>query len=298
MGNIMKIDKKWIGGIPYEIAFWNNVYRWNITFKGMMGWSHFGSVIYLEGFDAGTFLKNKTKPIVLDIGCGMSYATGNMIETSDKTTPLDIHYIDPLAPYFNKILKRQKRNLPKIEFGVMEYLSIFYPDHNIDLAIIQNALDHSSNPVKGIYEAIDILKKGGVLYLNHHPNEAETENYKGFHQYNIINEDNKLIIWNRNEKWNVNKLIKDFAEIKVHRCENGNIIAVIIKTAPVPVNLVSDLKKTRKDAIDSLFDRIINRPKKSFIFKIKYIFFNTIQFFIQALSWETKMKLKRIIRQA
>lgn len=298
MNDTMNIDKKWISGIPYEIAFWNNVYRWNKTFKGMMGWSHFGSVINLEAFDANTFLKQKNKPIVLDIGCGMSYATGNMIKTHDKSMSLDVRYVDPLAPYFNKILKRQKRNLPKIDFGVMEYLSIFYPDNNIDLAIIQNALDHSSNPIKGIYEAINTLCIGGVLYLNHHPNEAETENYKGFHQYNIINEDDRLIIWNKKNKWNVNKLIKDFADIKVHRSDNGNIIAVITKTATVPVKLISNIKGNRDAIINLLFNKIITEPNKKVTLKIKYMFFNTIQFFIQALSWETKMKLKKIIKQA
>lgn len=298
MNKIMNIDKKWISGIPYEIAFWNNVYRWTHTFKGMMGWSNFGSAINLEAFDANNFLKQKNQPVVLDIGCGMSYATGNMIEEQDKLKYIDIHYVDPLAPYFNKILKRQNRELPNIDFGIMEYLSTFYPAHNISLAIIQNALDHSSNPIKGICEAIDTLCIGGILYLNHHPNEAETENYKGFHQYNIVNEGKRLIIWNKKEKWDVNNIIKDFADIEVCKYKNGNIIAIITKTKSVPENLVSNIKETRDSFIDYLFNEIIEKPQKTLNFKIKYIFFNTIQFFIQSLSWETKMKLKKLIKQA
>lgn len=294
MDNI--IDNKWIDGIPYEIAFWNNVYRWNKTFKGLMGWSNFGSIISLELFDANSFLKNISHPTVLDIGCGMSYAPGNLINNNEETSEINIHYVDPLAPYFNKILKRQKRKLPEIEFGIMEYLSIFYPNHNIDLAIIQNALDHSSNPVKGIYEAIDILKEGGVLYLNHHPNEAETENYKGFHQYNIINEDDRLIIWNKKEKWNINELIKNFADIKVYRHDDtGHIIAVITKkknSIPIVKNDIRD------ELVKNLFDAIITYPPKRISFKYKYLLFNTILFFMQALPWDVKMKLKKTIKQA
>ena len=33
------VTEKWLDGIAYEIAFWNNVYRWPHTFKGMMGWA-------------------------------------------------------------------------------------------------------------------------------------------------------------------------------------------------------------------------------------------------------------------
>ena len=41
------VTEKWLDGIAYEIAFWNNVYRWPHTFKGMMGWAHYGSIINL-----------------------------------------------------------------------------------------------------------------------------------------------------------------------------------------------------------------------------------------------------------
>ena len=56
------IISKWLKGIPYEVAFWNNVYRWNATFKGMMGWANYGSTISLEDFDANRFLLQKEHP--------------------------------------------------------------------------------------------------------------------------------------------------------------------------------------------------------------------------------------------
>ncbi len=113
----------WMRGIPYEIAFWNNVFRWTHTYNGLMNWSKFGSVIELEGYDANAELKDMASPKVLDVGCGMSYATGNFIEKDSVKVPLDIHYIDPLADYYNIILRRHKRQLPDIEFGMAEYLS-------------------------------------------------------------------------------------------------------------------------------------------------------------------------------
>ena len=290
---------KWMSGIAYEIAFWNNVYRWRHTFRGMMNWSGFGEGIQLEGFDANSFLCSSKDRKVLDVGCGMSYATGNYVIDEDLTIPLDIHYVDPLAPYFNHILERYHRELPVIEFGMMEYLSAFYPHHDVDLVIIQNALDHSANPIKGIMEALDTLHEGGILYLNHHPNEAEVEQYKGFHQYNITQEDGNLMIWNKQEKWNVSHLIKAFADTQVHSHNNGHIIAVIQKTDHVPSTLLND-KEDKKMLSQMLMASDMKRKKLSSAigYRLSYWKYNTIQFFVQALPWTMKMKLKKLIGQA
>lgn len=164
MEKYIKAISQWIDGIPYEKAFWNNVYRWKQTFNGMMQWSNYGGIIDLECFDANRFLSSCTscKPKVLDVGCGLSYATGNYIEINGTKTALDLHYVDPLADVFNDIKKRYHRNLPDIEFGMVEYLSDFFPRHDADLIIIQNALDHSAMPIKGIQEAFSTLKTGGI----------------------------------------------------------------------------------------------------------------------------------------
>ena len=140
------VTEKWLDGIAYEIAFWKNVYRWPHTFKGMMGWSHYGSKINLEGFDANDFLLKFNNPKVYDVGSGMSYAIGDRIEKQGEEIALDIHYMDPLAFHFNHILSKYKKDLPKIEFGMSEYLSSFIPDKDAALITIQNALDYSSTP--------------------------------------------------------------------------------------------------------------------------------------------------------
>ena len=290
---------KWLKGIAYEVAFWNNVYRWNHGFRALMNWSNYGSVIDLELFDANQFLIGIDHPQVLDVGCGMSYATGNHVKREKILEPLDIHYVDPLAWYFNDILKRNNRNLPAITFGMMEYLSSFYPNHNIDLVIIQNALDHSSNPVKGIVEAINALRMGGILYLNHHPNEAETEHYKGFHQYNITVKDEQLVIWNKKENIIINDLLHDFASIEVRRnLETGHIIAIIKKTAEVPDELYNKSQDIT-ELCESLIhiNRVSQNFSHSLSFKLHYGLFNTIQFFAQMLTYDQRMKIKKLIKQ-
>lgn len=293
------IISKWLKGIPYEVAFWNNVYRWNATFKGMMGWANYGSTISLEDFDANRFLLQKEHPVALDVGAGMSYATGNFTSKNGQNLPLDIHYVDPLAFHYNKILRRYRKSLPEIEFGMMEYLSAFFPQKNVSLIMIQNALDHSANPMKGIWEALASLHIGGVLNLNHHPNEAETERYKGFHQFNIIDENGRLIIWNKQQRIDVNTLIQKYANITVSRnTTSGHVIAVMCKTAEIPQEMTCD--KTDKQFLCNLL-MMQNLQQFSLrhtlSYHLNYWKFNTIQFFIQALPWEWKMKLKKILHR-
>lgn len=290
---------KWLRGIAYEVAFWNNVYRWRWTFLGMMNWSHYGKEIELELFDASTYLRTCHKPTLLDLGCGMSYATGNFMREGETLRPIDLHYVDALAPYFNKILKKYKKDLPAIDFGMVEYLSAFYAPGSIDLIIIQNALDHSAQPVEGIIESLHVLKKGGVLYLNHHPNEAETEHYKGFHQYNIDEKDGQLMVWNRDSEVNINTLVADYAEVEVKRHENSHIIAILRKKGDVPSTLITD-KEDKKVHCEMLIRNNMGATSvwQTIRYKVTFWWYNSIQFVAQALPWRLKMRIKKIIGQA
>lgn len=299
------ISGKWLDGISYEIAFWNNVYRWSHTFRGMMGWANYGSKIELEGFDANDFLLNFEQPKVYDVGCGMSYAIGDKIEKNGKLIPLDIHYVDPLAFHFNHILKKSKRQLPKIEFGMSEYLSAFIQNHDASLITIQNALDHSSAPVKGIVESLVSLREGGILYLNHHPNEAEMEKYKGFHQYNVDERNGKLYIWNKAHHVNVTELLDSFASVETKRMDNGHIIAIIRKKncqneLPVQLQTYVDDKKDKGELCQVLLQFQYNNTSllKSIKNSISFRIFDMIQFFAQMLPWSLKMKVKHLIKQA
>lgn len=158
---------KWLFGIPYEIAFWDAGFRNAQTRKSLFAFSHYGQSIQLTGFDVEKFLLQQTNPTevkILDVGCGMTYYPGDKLYVDGEEKQINIHYIDPLAHYYNKILEKYKINRPNIEFGMMEYLSAFYPKHDVTLIIIQNALDHSADPVKGILEALQALQVNGILY--------------------------------------------------------------------------------------------------------------------------------------
>lgn len=282
--------RQWLSGIPYEIAFWNNVFRWDSTFNGMMGWSKFGRNIQLDGMDVTTLLNDCENPTILDIGCGLSFANGdNFTSTNGEEKHLDLHYIDPLADYYNVIKRRHNRNLPDIEFGMMEHISTTWKGPKASLCIICNALDHSSSPMQGIMEALKVLKVGGCLYLNHHPNEAEAEHYKGFHKFNICTDEQKrLIIWNKKDRIVVDDVLSEYASISTQTLENGFVVAVITKKAEIP-------EKAEQVYSSEELRAMIMEPSKSFGFKLKYSWYNFIQFFVQALSWENKQKLKKLL---
>ena len=288
-------SESWLGGIAYEVAFWNNTYRWQRAFEGLMRWSHLGGPIELEGFDAGQYLAALERPRVLDVGAGLSFAPGNLLREGGEE--LDIHYVDPLADSFNRIAQRHGRNVPRVEFGMVEYLSAFYPAGSVDLVIVQNALDHSARPMKGIYEALETLRRGGLLYLNHHPDEAETEHYRGFHQHNITEENGRLIIWNREARYDVTHLLEGVARVETRRV-NGHVVAVAEKLAEVPRSCLADGEDRRRLCTQLM--RLAGERISGFGgigHRLDYWRWNAFQFVAQAFPYETRMKIKKILRR-
>lgn len=233
---------KWLQGIPYEVAFWQSYYGNKRRRKDLFEWSMFNKPCLLDDFDIENYIKNckSPNPRLLDVGCALSYVFGNIINGKQA----NVSYVDPLAPFYNQILKRYKINRPYITFGMIESLSASFDKNSIDFIHVRNALDHCANPLQGIIQCLICLKIGGVLYLNHFVNEAENEGYRGFHQFNISSVDQQLVIWNKNTRVNVTEFCKDFATVETSITQFGRIVAVITKTANIP----SDLDHSEQNA--------------------------------------------------
>lgn len=284
--------KNWVNGIPYEIAFWKGIYSNKKRIESLFRWSKYNKEIELVNFDVKKFLSQKENPTIVDAGCGMSFCNGDKLDGKQ----LDVCYIDPLAPFFNKIIEKKKLALPIITFGFIEYLSTFI-SNKVSLIIVQNALDHSRNPLKGILECIESLEIGGVLYLRHFRNEAETENYRGFHQYNFSIENDDMIIWDNETKTNINAFLKDFTIIKTSTYGN-EVIAVITKMHELANGLI-DSKKDVADLANQYIELIQYQNKVSNLFSYHWNFLKLriIQLFAQLLSWKTRQKVKEIIKK-
>ena len=238
--------KRWLKGIPYEVAFWRSYYANRRRRADLFSWSLFGKACSLDNFDIDAFIGSwpDSNPLILDVGCALSYAFGNIINGEEAR----VEYVDPLAPFYNRILDDYGIERPRIKFGMVEQLSASYPEGSAAFIHIRNALDHCSDPMEGILQSIKSLKVGGVLYLNHFRNEAVREAYRGFHQFNIDERDGKLTIWNPRESIDAAGKVKTFATVDCSVSDEGRIIAVIRKTAPVPETLCNPEKTAKASA--------------------------------------------------
>lgn len=229
--------QRWLGGIPYEVAFWRSYYGNRHSRNKLFSWSLYNKPCVLDNFDIDTFMaaNDGDDALVLDVGCALSYTFGNIINGRVS----NVCYVDPLAPFYNDILERYNIDRPRIKYGMVECLSASFSPDSVTLIHIRNALDHCANPMEGIIQALAVLKKGGVLYLNHFRNEAQNEGYRGFHQFNISEEDGNLLLWNKDISINVTERLRDFATVVTTVTDAGRIVAVITKENAVPANVYS-----------------------------------------------------------
>ncbi len=228
------LTSRWLSGIPYEVAFWRSYYRRKRSRDVLMGWSMLGKECELDHFDMVEFVRglDRENLQIVDVGCALSYMFGNKID--GKEYPLI--YLDPLAPFYNEILSDYSLDYPRITFGMGETLSLLFPSDSVSFFHIRNALDHSAVPMMVIWQALMCLHVGGVLYLNHKPNEAEHEAYIGFHQYNVDCQGGRLIIWNKQNSVDVAAELDGYADVRTSVTDEGRIVAVITKKKSLPAD--------------------------------------------------------------
>ncbi len=237
---------RWLKGIPYEVAFWRSYYGNRKRRNDLFSWSLYGKCCVLDNFDIDAYIAalNTDSPKILDVGCALSYAFGNIINGKDA----HVVYVDPLAPFYNEILRHHNIDRPAISFGMIESLSAAFAPDSTDFIHVRNALDHCADPFEGIVQSLVVLKKGGVLYLNHFRNEAQNEGYRGFHQFNLSEESGNLILWNKDTTINVTKALNGFADVNTTVTDAGRIVAVITKTDDIPEELYSVNETARRQS--------------------------------------------------
>lgn len=242
----MARTRQWLKGIPYEVAFWRSYYASRRRRKDLFSWSQYDKPCQVDEFDIQRFIGDfpDENPLTVDLGCAMSYTFGNIFTARNDVRLL---YIDPLAPFYNRILQRYDINRPRITFGMIETVSNVLDPSSAALIHVRNALDHCADPMRGIIECLASLKVGGVLYLNHFRNEAMRESYRGFHQWNIDTADNgRIILWNNSGKIDIAEVLNGVAEVETRISKEGRIVAIIRKVTELPTSLHNQAESARR----------------------------------------------------
>ncbi len=148
---------------------------------------------------------------VLDVGSGPLTSLGKTIP--GKTVRL--RAVDPLAPEYDKMLAEQNLTPPvRTEECKGEELSGKFDKSTFDLVYARNCMDHSIDPVLAFREMLAVTKPGGLVYLEHWPNEGETEEYRGLHQWNFDCQDGEFVVWNPKRRQVVSEELGDGCRIE------------------------------------------------------------------------------------
>lgn len=206
---------QWLNGIYNEIFFWKNY----METKGGRFKKDFESTVeknkrFILEDDLSFWEGRKDKINFIDVGSGPFSRCGFVTEK----VKIDCLSVDPLADIYT-ILKKENHleNGINLEFGFVELLDKKFSTNTFDFVHMSNALDHSFNPVLGIAQLLYICKIGGKVILRHKENEGESEQYDGFHQWNLSTNNgygrDSFIVWNPDEKYNIYDLFGDYADI-------------------------------------------------------------------------------------
>lgn len=226
----------WLNGIYSEIKFWDNMIKTN---GGIYDKNKWYTTI------------NKNRPFVLeddipvelygknfdfiDVGSGPFSRCGFL---TDKVI-LNHTAVDPLADAYNVLKSKAGIDTEiNLKTGFVEILDKYFEPDSFDMVHMSNSLDHSFDPILGIYQLINICRIGGKVILRHKENEAESAAYEGFHQWNLsVNvSENKFIIWRDDEKYNINEIFSNYVEIK---CSVDSIEPIFNRVEMIKKNEIS-----------------------------------------------------------
>jgi sugar transferase (PEP-CTERM/EpsH1 system associated) len=147
---------------------------------------------------------------ILDVGAGPLTYLGK--RWGHRT--LRITAVDPLAEQYDRLLEKHGvEPLVHTQSGSAERLTDLFAVNRFDLVHARNCIDHCDDPVRAIQQMVAVVKPGGVVYMHHAVNEADTQHYSGFHQWNLYDRDGQLYVGNRNQAINITELLAPVADV-------------------------------------------------------------------------------------
>ena len=156
-------------GIYHELAFWQQFVK---TDRFLNGWVKKVKTPELNQ-EVADFILSVKNDSVLDVGSGVCSLLNGLV---------NVTACDPLGDLYRLIFDYERHKLTPPLAIPAEYLKY---SNEFDIVHISNALDHCQNPGDALDRLIDAVKPGGYLIVQGFCNEAEHENWQGFHQFNL-----------------------------------------------------------------------------------------------------------------
>jgi SAM-dependent methyltransferase len=221
--------ESWRGGVAYEREFWTN---WFAT-QGLSWPEEYASRMQPQPMaDWHAAMLPPGPARVLDVGAGPITKAGTFVPGREVA----IIAVDPLADIYAEIIAASGATVPlATQFAFGEDISARFDADSFDLILCTNALDHAIAPLWCLIEMLIVARQGASIILQHGVNEAEAENYTGFHQWNFSDEDGHFIIWNRESRLDATAILAACASIECH-VDNHYITCIIRKREAVPMD--------------------------------------------------------------
>lgn len=154
---------------------------------------------------------------VLDIGSGpLSY-----VGTKSDTYSIDLTIVDPLADDYNRLLDAKGvTGVARPQEGYFETATRQFGTNAFDLVWCFNSLDHSMDPLLGLFNLLSVCRIGGGLILSFHPNEADRGKYQGLHQWNLDYQEDKIVMSQMGRQMNLMPLLEQQQIVSLTQLED------------------------------------------------------------------------------
>jgi SAM-dependent methyltransferase len=207
---------RWQALTPEETAWWDT---WLRT-KGDQWPDDFARRIdaaqplppLIEELLAESGTPNGSRLRILDLGSGPLTNVGARSERYE----VEVVPVDPLADEYNRLIDKYGIVAPNpTSAAEAERLDHRFPPHSFDLVWACNSLDHSHDPVLGLYQAFQVLKPGGHLILTFHRNEADHGGYEGLHNWNFDMRNGAFVIESRGRLVDMSAKLRPCTKLRV-----------------------------------------------------------------------------------
>jgi SAM-dependent methyltransferase len=243
----------WSTGIDHELSFWGDWLstrggQWPDDFQSRMALNR----SFPEDVLRASGAKMPEQPLIIDVGSGPISPAPVIVEGRRA----QLIPCDPLAPFYDALLEECGISPPiRTQFAFAEDLSSFFELDSADIVFCANALDHSFEPLRSIEEMLAIVKPSGLVHFSHRIDEAESESYAGFHQWNFDNVGGRFIIWNQTQRTDVNDALSGIASLETHS-SGGWLRTILVKDGNDEL-LRQRVTQRRRERIQVLLEELV-----------------------------------------